>query len=486
MDLIVKDIETYVGLATHEELELIESLTTIHLTYFSQFRGRKEWKTRALPFFDKKRMMFPTGLLPRMKPHLVDVSYYDYRRTPIRDTEYTLNLPMAPSGADYSFQEDILEKAAKYGRGIIISPTGSGKTVIMAKITNHFKCRTTILVPTKLLLNQTYKEFCKWFGEDRVGKAGGGSHEWDKDITICTMDTPYYALKKNPEKFQKWADKQELLMLDECHHVTVDTKRRVGGKWITVTATGNSWWKVAMKIPATYRFGLSATVGKDSANNKFVLEAVTGRVLFEMSVSEAIKRKVLCPVHTTMIKFPVAYIKDWITARETNILLNKKRNALLARIATQKAKEGKKVIVFVDLVEKQGKALHELIPNSIFLWGQSSDKEREAGVKKFEETDGAVLIGTIFGEGFNMPKIDVAIVAGGGKGITGSMQKVGRILRIHPGKEYSELYDIFDDDSKEIDGKIETTVCTKHSKARMKVYKSEEAYEFKIIEANQI
>ena len=291
---------------------------------------------------------------------------------------------------------------------------------------------------------------------------------------IATEQSLWAFLSNEPEGFKNWAKDIQVLVIDECHHVNTAPAKGRDKKIVA-----NTWWEVAMAIPATYRFGVSATLNtEDSPNNQFVLESVTGKVIYYISVSELIKRKVLVPMQINMIRREAIPCRVWKTreihgevvdgAYDINIIDADDRNRWIAQIANNLHKQGRKVLVLVDLVGRHGEFLAELIPNSVFLSGKHKRNERDEGIEQFVKQN-KVLISTIVKEGFDVPAIDAVIIAGGGKSHKMLIQKLGRARRITPGKSWAEVWDFYDDDGESSMG---PRMCARHSEERLKIYKS--------------
>ena len=496
MEFDIDNIWATVKSATSEEIAALSRVVSITTSYYTRKKGQKhpEKKSRVIKYFNRNRI--PSGLLPRIKEQLeegVSIRFKDYRTVPNCmpiHKAYHLKLPNLPvKEADYSFQEDAVLVAIKTGRGLLHYPTGAGKTIIIAKIIASLNLRSIIIVPNLLLLNQTYDSFCRYFGEDRVGKLGEGEKKVGADIIVATQQTLYSIMKNDKGYFDAHIKNSfDVLFIDECHHVATGSGwvKDEQGRWAQKENPTNTWYNVAMEIDAYYRFGMSATLNTEgNSNNQFVLECVTGQIIASITVSELIDRQVLCPVDVTIIEIFQERYKVWKDiyekreeekvlvergAYENNIIKNDQRNQKIADLANKLYFEGKKVLVQVDLVQTHGKILYELISNSIFLSGKSNKRERAEGIEE-AKTNGSVLIGTIFKEGFDLPAINALIIAGGGKSEKVLIQKIGRVLRVAPGKERAEVFDFYDDDG--------GSMCERHSQKRLKVYQSEERYTVK-------
>lgn len=494
-------IEDYMGLDS-QVADRIKRVCSIQYSYMTKRKGDRHptKKTRVVPYCTGGK--FPSGLLPRVAQELkqsgIDVTYKDGRVKPDHDRIETLKLTLPPlltTDADYSFQEDAVEAALKFGRGLLHYPTGAGKTVIMARIIDRLKLPTLVIVPNLTLLNQTFEKFQQYFGADFVGKIGEGEKEgWMSIITVATQQSLHSMMKRDRVTFDALGQTHPVLMLDECHHVATGSPwtKDKEGKWVQKADIANTWYQVAMALPCYHRYGFSATMNtSDSPNNQFVLEAVTGRIVASISVSELIERKVLCPVEVTMIRMAHQRYGIWKDRYKTvkkngkkvkelvedgaydqNIIGNVNRNQMIADLAAELNAQGYRVLVQVDLVAKHGNKIKARLPNAVFLHGQSSKQTRKDGIAEVKQ-DNKILIGTIFKEGFDMPEIDAMIIAGGGKSEKMLIQRVGRVLRVHPEKNRALVFDFYDDDN--------GSMCTRHSDTRLGIYQDEDQYKVRVV-----
>jgi superfamily II DNA or RNA helicase len=325
------------------------------------------------------------------------------------------------------------------------------------------------------------------------------------ELKIPTVIDPGIALDlvRSWPRFGDLVNRFKLMFIDECHHTACSGAQNVRdkytGKWVQKENLSNTWWEVAMAIPAYYRFGMSATLNTaDSPNNQFVLESVCGRVISSIGVSDLIDRNVLCPVRATMIRICSPARTVWATkyiyekvegklvrtgvkepgAYEYNILNNERRNQIIVDLALDCQARGAHVLIIVERIKDQGwKLAHEIGEDRcVFLTGGHTKQERDRGISDVK-SNGKILIGTIFKEGFDMPAIDTLIIAGGGKSMKATIQKLGRVLRVSKDKDYATLYDFYDDD--------QGSMCTKHSEIRRQIYAGEPKYELKIVDEKE-
>ena len=525
MKLCIHNIFTNIQDASDTEIRRLKERFIIPVPYKARKRGQSYPETRYtnMKFFNPDNMTIYTGLLHQIVKEFTITHFKDCRIKPESKDLFSMKtLPKLMSDADYSYQETAVQDAVRNGRGLLHYPTGTGKTVIMAKVINALQVNSIVIVPNTLLLNQTYKSFCKGFNSSVVGRLGDRIRKPNK-ITVATQQTLYSLFLREEDFFTRLQAKFDCLFIDECHHVATApySFKKIRGVWTKKKNTENSWLWVVSNMFSYYRFGMTATLNtKDSPVNQTALESVTGRVISSMTVKEGVKRKVLTTVKVKMIlhnckkytrrewyfinyagkktlcteslykkKFEkgeeVSFrdISIWKTkydkegnvliegAYENNIINSKFRQNKVKEIVAILTAEKRKPLVVVDLVKLQGELFHKMIPNSFLATGKTPKKERVTIVEDFAKTEGSTLIGTIFKEGFDLPLIDSIVNTMGGLSEKKLIQLIGRLLRVSPNKKEPVLYDFYDKDN---------SVCEKHSKARLKTYK-EQGYEVEII-----
>ncbi|MFW6281357.1 MAG: helicase-related protein [bacterium] len=207
------------------------------------------------------------------------------------------------------------------------------------------------------------------------------------------------------------------------------------------------------------RFGFSAT---PSGNDKYrfaLVRSNLGPIIEEIYSEELLENNVITEpeIHFKTIKCKPTL--DWQTAYEINIVYNEERNKKIIELE----KKQKVPTLILYKIIKHGEELHKEIPNSILLSGEDSLSVREEAVKKFKNGEVNTLIASnIFKQGISINNIQTLIVASGGKSKIEVLQRIGRALRKHPGKDYALVYDFIDEGNE---------FTERHSYQRMNLYK---------------
>ena len=117
-----------------------------------------------------------------------------------------LKLPFEPR----DYQMDAFRTAVQYGRQLLLSPTASGKSLIIYLLARYYNKKTIIIVPTTSLVEQMAKDFEDYGYDKKICKIYSGKPVFDSDITITTWQSFSKAPKNVMESF-------DVVFGDEAH-----------------------------------------------------------------------------------------------------------------------------------------------------------------------------------------------------------------------------------------------------------------------------
>lgn len=382
----------------------------------SEAYRRGEWDGRVRLFKRTKKadsFFFPVGLIERVKRVLdafgVRYRVEDYHK-PVRDS-----LGLSWYGPELRpYQQQVVVEALQKGSGVISLPTGSGKTLIGLRLIYSLDTSSLITVHTKELLYQWHDKINEMLGYE-AGIVGDGFKRF-KSITVAMMQT---LTKMDIPPFN-------VLIFDEAHHCPCDTA-----------------YSVAMKCNAVYRYGLSATPKReDGADLK--IWASTGEICANITAEQLIDEGYLAKPRFIILDPPAKRLPrhNWQKAYEEGIVLNEERNQMIADIVNRFASEGLSTYVHVERIV-HGRLLAMRI-SCPFISGKDSTKRRQEVLKAFEKGEIKALVSTLLGEGVDIPSMHCIILAHGLKTSVGTIQKIGRALRIAPDKKEAIIVDFAD------------------------------------------
>ncbi len=368
----------------------------------------------------------------------------------------TLTLASRLTQEPHSFQSESLNAWKTAGRrGVVVLPTGAGKSYVGQMAIEMVQRSTLVVAPTIDLMNQWYDLLCAAFGE-QVGLIGGGYYEL-QDLTVTTYDSAY-------NHMDRLGNRWGLVIFDECHHLP-----------------GEMYSHAAEMCLAPYRLGLTATPERSDGRHvlleeligplvylkgikelagDYLAEYVTERVTVALTPEEETEYK---QARGTFYNFVVDHgivldgLAGWHRFVRESARSRQGRQAMLAHQRSKKLALGtsaklrtldfllkkharERVIIFTsdnDTVYAISAAF--LIPA---ITHQTPTKERKAILEGFNRGDYlALATSKVLNEGVNVPEASVAIILSGSGSIREHVQRLGRVLRKREGKQ-AILYEV--------------------------------------------
>jgi len=363
------------------------------------------------------------------------------------------------------YQYNAVYEALKTNRKLLLSPTGSGKSLMIYSIVRYYAAtakKILIVVPTTSLVEQMVNDFISygWNADDFVHKIYSGKDKiTDKPIIISTWQSIY----KFPKRY---FDDIDCVIGDEAH--LFKSKSLTG----IMTKLHN----------AKYRFGFTGTLD-GSKTHKWVLEGLFGDCERVTKTDDLIKSGFLSKfrIKVLLCKHAPQHFDTYHDEMEY-LVEHKGRNNLIKNLV--KDIEGNTLVLF-NYVEKHGQPLYELINSNIdpsrklfFVHGGTDVEDREEVRQITETEDNAIIIASYgtFSTGINIKRLHNIIFASPSKSRIRNLQSIGRVLRKGKGKDIATLYDIADD----IGGQNYTL---KHLNERVTIY-NEENFKYEVIRIN--
>lgn len=392
--------------------------------------------------------------------HKSDFSADEFSVVEAKEFLSKLDLTLEPR----DYQLDAFIHAVRFRRGLLLSPTASGKSFIIYLITRYYQARTLIIVPTTSLVSQLASDFADYgFQSDRFVHRifGGQDKHTDKPITISTWQSIY----KLPKEY---FDQFEVIIGDEAH-----------------LFKAKSLMSIMEKLSdCKYRFGFTGTLD-GTQTHKLVLEGLFGPVRKVTTTAELIEQKHLTDfrIKCIVLQYPDNIRKevsgknyqdemDWLVRCDA-------RNRFIQNLTL--SLEGNTLLLF-QYVEKHGKVLFDMLSRSaeipvFFVSGEVDGEQRERIRAIVERERHSIIVASYgtFSTGINIKALNNVIFASPSKSKIRNLQSIGRGLRKSETKTHSTLFDISDD----LTWKSKKNYTIEHFVERMKIY-NEEKFEYKI------
>ena len=399
----------------------------------------KDWDGR-IKLFDLRGNRIYRGLLDKIiawadkQKYTHDWEFPCNAMNPAAIAEWA-NKTAPPDKPLFEDQQELLCQAVHANRGTIISPTGSGKSLIAYMLVRWYKTKTLIIVGTKNQCNQYARHFAEYGVPDihQVYDYAGMVPATDQQVTVATWQT----LLNLPKTF---FDGFGLVIGDEAH-----------------TFKAASLVQIMTSLTQTpYRFGMTATLAnKDAKVHALTIEGLFGPIIKGRTTAQLIENKRLATVdiYCVILRYPEEVRKKFRAAsfnEEVDFLVSyPPRQRYICNLAS--ALKGSTFVLF-RLVEKHGAELYQLIESrkpgkTHIVWHDTETDVREA-VRLTADADAdttVVASSGIFSTAVDVPNLANAIFAHSFKGWTQILQSIGRTLRVTPTKKSATIYDIVDD-----------------------------------------
>lgn len=363
----------------------------------------------------------------------------------------------------FPYQAEAVDAWWKAGRrGVVVLPTGSGKTFTAQMIMERLGRSCLVVTPTIDLMQQWYGGLSTAF-EIEVGLVGGGYYDL-QPITVTTYDSAYLHM-------ERFGDRFGLLVFDECHHLP-----------------GPSYSVAAELSLAPFRLGLTATPEReDGAEHR--LEELIGPTVYRREIGE-LAGTFLAEYDTVTLRVSLSPEEREEYASERQIyvdfvsrngirfgggrgwsqflrltssseegrraFLAYRRQKAISQASNAKLRllerllqrhSGDRVLIFTsdnDTVYKISRRF--LIPA---ITHQTKVKERHQNLQSFNQGEYPFLVTSkVLNEGVDVPAANVGIVLSGSGSVREHVQRLGRILRRAEGKQ-AVLYEVVAEDTAE-------------------------------------
>ena len=471
------EVNLHVNSEPHVYYELADQFTF-------EVPGAKFMPTYQKRYWDGKIRLFNTqngevyvGLLDKIVQFCKDHGYtYEFKKNEYYGLPFEVNDMISKEGVkDYmnaiskykprDYQIDGVFDALRHNRKLLISPTASGKSLMIYSIVRYYvenKKNTLIVVPTTSLVEQMYKDFAD-YGWD-VGSFchkiyAGKERETDSQVIITTWQSIYKLPRKYFERFS-------VVVGDEAHQFK-----------------SKSLISIMTKLAdAKYRYGFTGTLD-GTQTHKWVLEGLFGPSYKIIKTDELMKKGHLAKldINVLLLKHPPNKFENF-EEEVQYIIGHNRRNKFIRNLALDL--KGNTLILFAR-VEGHGEPLYEMINNNVveqrhvfFVHGGVATEDREEVREITEREDNAIIVASYgtFSTGINIKNLHNVIFASPSKSRIRNLQSIGRVLRKGNNKTKATLYDIADD----ISYKSRRNYTLNHLIERIKVY-NEENFNYDIV-----
>lgn len=366
-----------------------------------------------------------------------DLSIVKSLISPVRNIKNNSNIKL------YPYQEQAVNALLRAKNGILVSPCGSGKTIMGLEIVARLGLKTLWIAHTNDLVQQAMDrakanfdlDFAK-YGTISAGKVKIGDITFATAQTLCNLDLPLY---KN---------EFDVIVIDECHHIYK------GDNSLAM------YYKILNNLSARYRFGLTATPKRADGLERCMI-ALLGNI--EHTIPKEEVKKFTCPVKVKKMETGYSPDLNVVLAGDGTIVYsdlindlthNKERNEKIAKDCIEELtmNPNVRILMLSDRVEHLSVLKNMITTGNVKqLMALSNSKkareERRQVLKDLNDGKINVVLATyaLAKEGLDVPKLDYVVFASPQKDETTVTQSAGRVGRKAEGKEYGVVIDYVDD-----------------------------------------
>ena len=472
-DLKIQKInEVYLQVQTepHIEYELRDRFTfeVPNKKFMPQYRSR--YWDGFVHLFNMKTKRIYVGLLDKIVAFCETSGYsYEFEDNKFYGLPFEVNDFVSHSGVkDYmksitsfkprDYQVDAVYDALRYNRKLLISPTASGKSLMIYSIVRYFvglNKKILLVVPTTSLVEQMFKDFQDygWDAENHCHRIYAGRERVNtNEVTITTWQSVYQLDRKFFEEY-------DVVIGDEAH--LFKSKSLIG---------------IMDKLHhAKYRYGFTGTLD-GTQTHKWVLEG-----LFGPSYKVTQTKKLIDEGHLATLDIQCLVLKykpqkfDTYEDEIQFLIGHEKRNNLITNLALDL--KGNTLILY-SRVEAHGAVIFDKINKNasdkrkiFFVHGGVDAEDREQVRSITEQENDAIIVASYgtFSTGINIKNLHNVIFASPSKSRIRNLQSIGRVLRKGKSKVKAKLYDIADD----LSTRSRKNYTLNHFIERVKIYVQE-------------
>ena len=461
----------------HIEYELRDHFTfeVEGAKFMPQYRN-KHWNGE-IHLFDMRNKRIYVGLLDRIIAFCERHDYtYKFADNEYYGTPFEVNEGISYEGVkDYmkficshsprKYQIEGVYDALKHNRKLLISPTASGKSLMIYSLVRYYVekgQKILLVVPTTSLVEQMYKDFSEygWDAESYCHRIYAGKEKTNEyPVTITTWQSVYKLERSFFEDYN-------VVIGDEAH-----------------LFKSKSLISIMTKLHhAKYRFGFTGTLS-GTQTHQWVLEGLFGPSYKVTKTDELMKQGHLAQldIQCIVLKHPPQKFETYPDEIEY-LISHEQRNNFIKNLTLDL--KGNTLVLFAR-VESHGSILYDLINKNkksnqkvFFVHGGVDAEEREQ-IREITETQkNAIIVASYgtFSTGINIKRLHNIIFASPSKSRIRNLQSIGRVLRKGANKVKAILYDLADDCTHN----QRRNYTLNHFIERIKIY-NEENFNYEII-----
>lgn len=298
--------------------------------------------------------------------------------------------------------------------GVIVSPPGSGKTIMALELIARKKQPTLIIVHRKQLFDQWLDRIQSFLSipKNKIGQIGNQKEKIGNEVTVATVQS------LSRRDLTDLKNRFGMIIVDECHHIPAKSFR-----------------EVITKLNCYYLYGLTATPKRKNNDEKLIYVYI-GNIIYEITQKDFLieqNYKIEINIRETDLFVPFDYRIDSYETISQVLVFDTSRNNLISKDIEENIFRFKSILILterkahVNILNLYLKDKYE----TIAITGDDSESSRKSKLEQIDQGHFQVIISTgqYFGEGIDINLLECLFIvypfAFEGKLI----QYIGRIQR---------------------------------------------------------
>lgn len=341
-------------------------------------------------------------------------------------SEFPVRTPTPRPAQQEALQALADSRTEGFRRGLVVLPTGLGKTYVAAFFAQEFR-RVLFIAHREEILRQAAQSF----GAVMPNRSQGFYTGYDKDTSAEIVFASVYTLgsKRHRQRFSD--DAFDLIVVDEFHH-----------------AAARSYTALLSYFQPQYLLGLTATPAR--TDNKDVYALCDGNLVYQITLPDAISQGWLSPFHYYGVRDPIDYsLIRWRDSHYDEMELTRaqmREQYTEAVLDAWKTHRQQRTLLFGSS-RMQSRYMAEQFRDAGvragYVDGTTPPMERRRAVEALERGELEVLCSVdLFNEGVDIPSVDTILLARPTESMVVFLQQIGRGLRIAPDKDHCTIIDL--------------------------------------------
>jgi superfamily II DNA or RNA helicase len=319
------------------------------------------------------------------------------------------------------YQKEGVYKIAKFLQGMIVLPCGTGKSRLGVAAIRAVNRTALVTVPTEDLVDQWCASLRELLGVE-AGRVGGGKSDWNADVVVGIPNSLVPLLESDPTIGLRFG----FVIVDEAHRAPAVTYRRL-----------------LRLLPARWRLGLTATPTREDGL-ELLMHWAFGSTLLDRTTQDMIRLGYLQRAEIDIVEtgWTFSYTgpeAKRVAAMERALAEDLSRSALVADRVARDARAGESVLVLANrkgMVRELTDMLAARGVGVVGVTGETSKKKRKGAIATLRSGDLSVMVATsLADEGLDVQRLSRIHLAYPQKARGATLQRLGRILRLFPGKK---------------------------------------------------